>query len=101
MPERGLASYPIPLLSKAMEIADCARAFAPDFIIGIGGGSVLDTAKTVSLMLANPNTDIWQFYLGKLNLTRRIPVGAVITISAAGSEMSNNAVLTNDPAGGT
>lgn len=91
---------PNPLLSKAIEIADCARAFAPDFIIGIGGGSVLDTAKTVSLMLANPDTDIWQFYLGKLNLTRRIPVGAVITIGAAGSEMSNNAVLTNDLQGG-
>ena len=91
---------PNPLLSKALEIAERARAFEPDCIVGIGGGSVLDTAKTVGLILANPDVDIWAFYLGKIKLTRRIPVGAITTISAAGSEMSNNAVLTNDLQGG-
>lgn len=87
---------PNPLLSKVYEIADQAREFNPDFIIGIGGGSALDTAKTVGHILANPGIDIWAFYRGALRLERTIPVGAVITISAAGSEMSNNAVLTND-----
>ncbi len=87
---------PNPLLSKAYEIVNKAKGFSPDFIVGIGGGSVLDTAKTVGHILANPDKDIWMFYRGKLALTNTIPTGAVITISAAGSEMSNNAVLTND-----
>ncbi len=91
---------PNPLLSKACEIVDSAKKFDPDFIIGIGGGSSLDTAKTVGHMLANPDIDIWGFYRGKIKITKTIPVGAVVTISAAGSEMSNNAVLTNDLNGG-
>lgn len=91
---------PNPLLSKACEIVKAAKEFNPDFIIGIGGGSSLDTAKTVGHMLANPNIDIWDFYRGKIKITKTIPVGAVVTISAAGSEMSNNAVLTNDINGG-
>jgi len=91
---------PNPLLSKACEIVESAKEFDPDFIIGIGGGSSLDTAKTVGHMLANPDIDIWDFYRGKVKITKTIPVGAVVTISAAGSEMSNNAVLTNDISGG-
>lgn len=87
---------PNPLLSKAMEIAEKAKAFEPDFIIGVGGGSVLDTAKSVGHILANPQMDIWDFYRGKQTLERTIPVGAVVTTGAAGSEMSSNAVLTND-----
>lgn len=87
---------PNPLMSKAVEIVERAKIFDPDFIIGIGGGSAIDTAKTVGHMLANPDIDIWDFYRGKIKLEKTVPVGAIITISAAGSEMSNNAVLTND-----
>jgi len=87
---------PNPLISKAVEIVDKAMPFDPDFIVGIGGGSPLDTAKTVGHMLANPDINIWDFFRGRIQLKKTIPVGAIITISAAGSEMSNNAVMTND-----
>ena len=86
---------PNPLVSTAREMAAEGIRFGADFILGIGGGSVLDTAKGVAHAVANPEHDVWDFWTGT-KLTRSLPVGAVLTISAAGSETSNSAVLTND-----
>ncbi len=86
---------PNPQLSKARELAAKAKEFEADFILAVGGGSVIDTAKAVAHSLANPETDFWQFWLGA-PLTKSTPVGVVLTISAAGSELSNSSVLTND-----
>ncbi len=87
---------PNPLLSTAREMARKAAEFGADFVIAAGGGSVIDTAKGVAHSLANPGMDIWDFWLGKAPVTKSFPVGAVLTIAAAGSETSNSAVLTND-----
>ena len=86
---------PNPLVSTAREMAKAGIRFGADFILGIGGGSVLDTAKGVAHTIANPEHDVWDFWTGT-KLTKSLPVGAILTISAAGSETSNSAVLTND-----
>ena len=86
---------PNPLVSTAREMAESGKAFGADFVLGVGGGSVLDTAKGVAHAIANPGHDIWDFWTGT-KVTRSLPVGAILTISAAGSETSNSSVLTND-----
>ena len=68
-------------------------------IIGIGGGSAIDTAKAIAHGTANSDQDLWSLWTRKVPLTKSLPVGAVLTIAAAGSEMSDSAVLTNEDLG--
>lgn len=70
-----------------------------DLVIGIGGGSAIDTAKAIAHGAANPSEDIWDIWTKKVSLTKSLPVGAILTIPAAGSEMSDSAVLTNTELG--
>lgn len=86
---------PNPLLSFARSGVEKARKFGADFILAVGGGSVIDTAKGIAHGVANPETDIWLYWLGEATVKKSLPVGAVLTISAAGSETSDSAVLTN------
>jgi len=90
---------PNPRLSFAREAVKESIAFGSDFVLGIGGGSVLDTAKAVAHGTANPETDIWKFWMKELPIEKSLPVGAVLTIPAAGSETSDSAVLTNTETG--
>lgn len=87
---------PNPLVSTARRMTEEAREFGADFILAVGGGSVIDTAKGVAHAAGKPGTDVWDFWIGKEKPTSSLPVGAVLTISAAGSETSNSAVLTLD-----
>lgn len=89
-------AQPNPLLSHAREGVRRALAFRADFILGVGGGSAIDTAKAVAHGAANPGTDIWDFWTKKAVLTKTTKLGAVLTIPAAGSETSDSAVLTED-----
>jgi len=66
-----------------------------DFVLAVGGGSVLDSAKDIANGIANPDIDVWDFSLGKAVPAKTLKKGAVLTISAAGSEMSNSCVITN------
>ena len=84
-----------PSLEHAREGVALARKFGADFILGAGGGSVLDTAKAIAIGAANVPTDIWQFWIREKTPQKALPVGAILTISAAGSESSDSAVLTN------
>ncbi len=86
---------PNPLVSTARKMAREGLSFGADFILGIGGGSVMDTAKGVAHAIANPDNDVWDFWTGT-KVTKSLPIGAILTISAAGSETSNSAVLTDD-----
>lgn len=86
---------PNPRLDFAREAVKKAIEFKADFILAVGGGSVIDTAKAVSHGVANPDTDIWEFWSRKKPLTKTLPVGVILTLAAAGSETSDSAVLTN------
>lgn len=66
-----------------------------DFILAVGGGSVIDSAKAIAYGIANDG-DVWDLYEHKAEPKACVPVGAVLTIAAAGSEMSNSSVITNE-----
>lgn len=66
-----------------------------DFILAVGGGSVIDSSKAIAYGLAN-DCDVWDLYCGKCKARGAAPVGAVLTIAAAGSETSESSVITND-----
>jgi len=71
-----------------------------DFVLAVGGGSVIDTAKAVAFGAANPNVDIWDDFWSKNRPAgKSLPVGVVLTIAAAGSETSDSAVLTDEESG--
>lgn len=89
---------PNPLLSLAREGVKKAASMQAELILAVGGGSVIDTAKAVAHGLANPDSDIWEFWTGKRALEKSMPVGVILTIPASGSETSDSAVLTDDAA---
>ena len=89
-------AQPNPTLTHAEEGVAKAIGFGADIIIGIGGGSAIDTAKAIAHGAANPGARLWDIWSKKVPLTRSLPVGAVLTAPAAGSEMSDSAVLTNE-----
>lgn len=62
-------------------------------LLAVGGGSVIDTAKAIAGGIPY-NGDFWDFWAGKSTMTEALPVGTVLTISAAGSEGSGNSVIT-------
>lgn len=70
-----------------------------DFVLAVGGGSVLDSAKDIANGAANPDIDVWDFSLGKATPVKTLNKGAILTISAAGSEMSNSCVISNTETG--
>lgn len=90
---------PNPRLSLTREGVKKGLTFGADMILAIGGGSAIDTAKGIAHGIANPEVDLWDIWTQKVPLTKSIPVGVVLTISAAGSEMSDSAVLTNEAIG--
>ncbi|MCL2362194.1 MAG: iron-containing alcohol dehydrogenase [Defluviitaleaceae bacterium] len=90
---------PNPHLSFARAGVKAALTFGADFILAIGGGSAIDAAKAIAHGTASPGTDIWKFWLREEPLTKSLPVGVVLTISAAGSETSSSAVITNTEEG--
>ena len=92
-------AQPNPTLSHAEEGVQKALDFRADIIIGVGGGSAIDTAKGIAHGAANPEHKLWDIWTKKVPLTKSLPVGAVLTMPAAGSEMSDSAVLTNTELG--
>lgn len=87
---------PNPRLSKVREGIELCKKENVDFILAVGGGSVIDSAKAIGYGVANPWTDIWNFYLKTEVPTACLPIGVIPTIAASGSEMSNSSVITNE-----
>lgn len=86
---------PNPRLSLVYEGIELCRKEGVDFLLPVGGGSVIDSAKAIGYGLANDG-DVWDFYDFKRAPTACMPIGAIVTIAAAGSEMSNSSVITNE-----
>lgn len=86
---------PNPILSHAQEGGKKAIENQCDYIIAIGGGSVIDEAKAIAAAAASQK-DIWDFFTMKEPVTKALPLLAVLTVPATGSEMNGNMVITND-----
>lgn len=85
---------PNPIDTKVREGLELAGEFKPDFMLPVGGGSVIDTAKAIAVGYFHDG-DFWDLYIGKAKAEKALPVGTVVTIPAAGSEGSGNTVITN------
>jgi len=85
---------PNPIDTKVYEGLEVAKDFKPDFLLPVGGGSVIDTAKAIAVGYYYDG-DFWDFYAQKVKAQNALPVGVVLTIPAAGSEGSGNSVITN------
>lgn len=85
---------PNPIDTKVREGLALAKDFQPDFLLPVGGGSVIDTAKAIAVGYYYEG-DFWDFYIGKAKPQMALPLGVVLTIPAAGSEGSGNTVITN------
>ncbi len=88
-------AQPNPRLSLVRKGITLGKRKNVDFVLAVGGGSALDSAKAIALGIAN-DCDIWDIYTHKAEPSGIIPVGVVLTLSATGSEMSNSSVITND-----
>ena len=86
---------PNPRLFLVYKGIELCRREGVDFILAVGGGSVIDSAKAIGYGAANEG-DVWDFYAKKRTADGCLPIGVVLTISAAGSEMSNSSVITNE-----
>ena len=90
---------PNPRLSKVREGAKLAREFGAELILAVGGGSVIDSSKAIGYAVAEPEHDVWEIYARQRVPKACLPVACVLTIAAAGSEMSNSSVITNEDTG--
>lgn len=86
---------PNPLLSKVYEGIELCKKEKVDFIIAVGGGSVIDSSKAIGIGTCYDG-DVWDLFDGDVEPTESCPVACVLTIAAAGSEMSHSCVITND-----
>lgn len=86
---------PNPRLSLVREGIELCKKENVDFILAVGGGSVIDSAKAIGYGVYHGG-DVWDFYNFKRTPEGCLPIGAVLTIAAAGSEMSDSSVITND-----
>ena len=86
---------PNPLLSKVHEGITLAQQEGVDFILAVGGGSVIDSAKAIGYGVGYEG-EVWDFWEGLAVPQSCLPIGVILTIPAAGSEMSSSCVITND-----
>ncbi|WP_417027133.1 iron-containing alcohol dehydrogenase [Baileyella intestinalis] len=83
-----------PEIQLVRNIIDTARANNVDFLLAVGGGSVIDTAKAAAMGISYDG-DVWDFFTGKAVPEKVLPIGAVSTIPASGSESSTATILSN------
>ena len=86
---------PNPRLSLVHKGIDLCRKEGVDFILAVGGGSVIDSSKAIACGVPYDG-EVWDFYTGKASPACYLPVACVLTIPAAGSEMSDSSVITNE-----
>ena len=87
---------PNPHLDKVYEGIEIGKNEGIDFLLAVGGGSVIDTAKAIAYGLGEPEKDVWELYEHTREAKKCLPVASVLTIAAAGSETSRSSVITNE-----
>lgn len=91
---------PNPRVSLVRKGVEIGRKEGVDFVLSVGGGSVVDSAKAICYGLFDEEKgEVWDFYEGKRSPKGSIPLGVLLTLSATGSEMSDSSVITNDEGG--
>ena len=88
-------AVPNPRLSLVYEGIELCKREGVDFLLGVGGGSAIDSAKAIGYGVANEG-DVWDFYDYKRNAAGCLPLGVILTIAATGSEMSDSSVITKE-----
>lgn len=86
---------PNPRITSVREGVRLCREHKLDFILAIGGGSVIDCSKAIAAGVPYAG-DAWDFPMGKASVVNPLPLGTVLTLSATGTEMNGNAVISND-----
>jgi len=89
---------PNPRLSLVHQGIDLCRKEGVDFLLAVGGGSVIDSSKAIAYGIPYEG-DVWDFYTQKAQAKKMLPLACVLTIPAAGSEMSESSVITNEDGG--
>ena len=84
---------PNPRLEKVYEGVKMCKAYGVDFILAVGGGSVIDSAKAIAYALAEPERDVKELYEHTRTPKACFPLGVVLTLAASGSEMSDSSVI--------
>lgn len=87
---------PNPHLDKVYEGIEIGKNEGIDFLLAVGGGSVIDTAKAIAYGLGESEKDVWELYEHTRKARKCLPVASVLTIAAAGSETSRSSVITNE-----
>ncbi len=86
---------PNPRLGLVYEGIELCRRAGVDFLLAVGGGSTIDSAKAIGYGAANEG-DVWDFYAGKRKAAACLPIGVILTLAATGSEMSDSSVITKE-----
>lgn len=86
---------PNPRIDKVRQGVKIAKENKIDFILAVGGGSVIDTAKLVAAGALIEN-DPWDIVIGKAKVENALPIGSILTLAATGSEMDTSSVITNE-----
>ena len=88
---------PNPRLGFARDGVKQAMAFGADFILAVGGGSVMDCCKSIS-MAAATEKDVWDEYWAKEGVVdfTPVPMGVIVTVTGTGSEVNGDSVITNE-----
>ena len=86
---------PNPRLSLVRRGIQLCKEYNLDFILAVGGGSVIDSAKAIGVGAAD-HGDVWDFFTRERTPTASYPIGCVLTIASAGSESSNSCVVRNE-----
>ncbi len=89
---------PNPRASLVYEGIKLCRKEKVDFVIGVGGGSAIDSSKAIALGVCYDG-DFWDFYDQKAEPKKALPIATVLTLAATGSEGSNSSVISNEEAG--
>ena len=87
---------PNPRISLVREGIELCRTEGVDFVLAVGGGSVIDSAKAIAFGVPSSN-DVWdEFFIKQTPVTDALPVGTILTLPAAGSEASPHTVISDE-----